>query len=100
VVCALVRNGQAAVFSNYCIPQQDFTWEAKQLPTQPTQRPETNNIISNAFQCLIRHSGGEGLFLLFSYSNTLKTLTKSGKKIKTSNALQENELRTRKINGT
>ena len=64
-----MRNGQTAVFSNYCLPQQDFTWEAKQLPTQPTERPEVKNIISYAVQYLIRRSAG-WLFAVFIFKSS------------------------------
>ena len=82
MVCALVRNGQTAVISNYCLPQKDFTREAKQLSTQNTERPEIKNIISDAAQCLMRRSAG-WLFAVFVFKPTKKK-TKSWKKIKTS----------------
>jgi hypothetical protein len=64
-----VRNGQTAVISNYCLPQQDFTWEAKQLSTQPTERPEIKNIVSDVAQYLIRRSAG-WLFAVFIFKPT------------------------------
>lgn len=69
MVCALVRNGQTAVVSNYCLPQQDFTWETKQLSTQPTERPEIKNMISDAAQCLVR-CYGDLLCAVFIFKTT------------------------------
>jgi len=99
VVCALVRNGQTAVISNYCLPQQDFTWEAKQLSTQVTERPEVKNIISDVAQCLIRRSA-DWLFAVLIFKRA-----KNNSKIREENQNfrhpeRKKELKTRNINIT
>lgn len=99
MVCALVRNGQTAGIRNYCLPQQDLTWEAKQLSTQLTERPEIKNIVSDTAQSLIQHSAG-WLFAVFIFKPN-----KNNKKIREENQNLKNperkkELKTRNNNIT